>query len=284
MQTSLVSKRMGGLLLGAAMIFSLLLTGCGSQKGVSSTTTQRPTPTPTQQPTPTPTPTPLPTAQPTVPTLQGTPLFNGQNLIVNGNAESGAGDPDGSTPVTTIPGWTIAGGRFDVIQYQQDNGSYPAATDPGPTDRGKNFFSGGPDDDVSTGTQVIDVSQAATVLDTGAASYLLVGWLGGFEGQDDHAVLSIQFADASGKILGQAQIGPVLAADRSDLTELILRTAQGKVPTGTRKILVTLTMTRVSGAANDGYADNLSLVLAASVPSSFRAGTNSAFSAMYPCA
>jgi hypothetical protein len=267
-----------GLLLTGALLFSLSLAACGSQasnpppqqttiSGHASTPTEQPSPTPTSAATPTPAP------------VQG----SGNNLIVNGDAESGAGTADGSTPVTTIPDWAAAG-NFDVVNYGA-SGGYPVATDPGPDNRGKNFFAGGPEDAVSTGTQLIDISQMAAVLDGGNTSYTLSAYLGGYQDQDDNAVLSIQFQDANGKALGQAQIGPVMAADRNNATGLLPRATQGKVPTGTRKILVTLTMTRVSGSANDGYADNLSLTLGGtSSAASFSIVTNSPFSILDPAA
>ncbi len=187
-------------------------------------------------------------------------MFNGKNLIVNGDAESGPGTMDGSIVVTNIPGWTPAG-EFNVVEYGATS-DYPLPTDPGPDNRGKNFFSGGPSDDVSTAMQTIDVSSVALVVDGGAVNYTLSGWLGGYAGQDDNAVLSIQFEDGSGKALGQAQIGPVMAADRQGASAFLQRSTNGKVPKGTRKMVLTLTMTRVSGTSNDGYADNLSLTLA----------------------
>jgi hypothetical protein len=38
-----------------------------------------------------------------------------------------------------------------------------------------------------------------------------------------------------------------------------VKTALGYVPAGTRKVVVTITMTRTAGSYNDGYADSLSL-------------------------
>jgi len=58
----------------------------------------------------------------------------------------------------------------------------------------------------------------------------------------------------------------VLAADRNRATGLVLRSASAPVPPGTRRIAVTLTMTRTEGTSNDGYADNLSLTLTNSAP------------------
>jgi hypothetical protein len=254
MQTIMPPVKVSSLLLTGALLLLLALSACSSPGSTANNST--PKPTNTTAPTATATSTPVP-VKPT-PTL---PPGSSANLIVNPGAENGAADPDGSAPVTNIPGWTIAGGAFDVIQYQSTSGNYPAVTDPGPANRGNNFFCGGPNDAASTGTQTIDVSKDAARLDTGLIGFVLSGWLGGFADQDDNAALSIQFEDATGKALDKAQIGPVMAADRNNVTAFLLRTTNGKVPKGTRKIIVTLTMTRVSGSANDGYADNLSLTL-----------------------
>lgn len=254
MQRMMPRIKASSLALTGAILLSLALVACGG----SGATANSPTPKPTNTIAPTATATSTPVPVKPTPTL---PPGSSPNLIVNPGAETGTADPDGSTPVTSIAGWTIAGGEFDVIQYQADSGNYPATSDPGPADRGKNFFSGGPNDDVSTGTQTIDVSKDALKIAAGSVGFVLSGWLGGYADQDDNAVLSLQFEDATGAVLGKAQVGPVMAADRSNATGFVFRTTNGKVPKGTVKIVVTLTMTRVSGSANDGYADNLSLTL-----------------------
>ena len=176
------------------------------------------------------------------------------NLIVNGNAEAAVGSADG-TPVAT-PGWTSLG-QATAAQY----GVYgwPALTDPGPTDRGLNLFSGGAADATSSLTQTVNVSQFASSIDGGGVAYFLSGWLGGYMGQDDNATLTVTFQNASGLGLGNGTIGPVLASERSSLSGLLLRSAAGAVPAGTRSVLVVLSLVRTSGTANDGYADNLSL-------------------------
>ena len=181
----------------------------------------------------------------------------GSNLVVNGDAETGAGSADGS--VVAVPGWTTSG-NFTVVQYGA-SGGFPAATDPGPADRGSNFFAGGPSNGSSSATQTIDVAQEAAAINAGAASYTLSGYLGGFAGQDDNAVFNAAFLGANGTVLGTDQIGPVLAADRSSQTGLLFRSSGGAVPIGTQSIAVDLQMTREAGSYNDGYADNLSLVL-----------------------
>ncbi len=179
----------------------------------------------------------------------------GTNLIVNGDAESGIGSPGN---YYTVPGWTTVN-SFTALSYS-NGGGYPTATDPGPVNRGNVFFTGGLDGS-SSGSQIISLLPGFSEIDAGNVSFGLSAFLGGYFDQEDNATLSAVFRNGSGTGLGTFSIGPVLAADRNNLTGLLARSTTGVVPTGTRDILVTLTMSRLAGAVNDGYADNLSLVL-----------------------
>lgn len=190
---------------------------------------------------------------------QAAGLFD-QNLIVNGDAESGPGSNSGST-VASVPGFGTVGG-FTVTTYGA-GGGFPTLTDAGPADRGLNFFSGGPSNSNSLAEQRVDVSGASALIDQGSVGFDLSAYLGGFSSQRDNATLQISFLDAGVTMLDLAAIGPVSASDRGNLTGLLLRSTTGTVPVGTRFIDVMLTMTRLDGSYNDGYADNLSLVLAA---------------------
>lgn len=185
------------------------------------------------------------------------PNLLGKNLIVNGDAESGAGSTGGNTPVSVIPGWTRTG-NMDVVQYAHGD---LRPSDPDPKILGNNYFAGGPDSPTSTISQTIDLSQIASNLDSGNVTYSLSGYLGGFTDQKDNSAVTIQFEDADGKKLSNGSIGPVTVDDRGKKTAILLRTASGKIPAGTRKVEVDLVITRADGAYNDGYADNLSLVL-----------------------
>lgn len=193
----------------------------------------------------------------------------GSNLIVNGDAESDLGRNDG-TAIGAVTGWTTTG-QFTVITYANPNG-YPTNADPGPASRGNNFFGGG-FASPSTASQLITLSPGFTEIDAGNVSFDLSGFLGGFGSQNDNATLSAIFRDAGGTGLGTFSIGPVLAADRGNLTGLLERSTSGTVPIGTRNILVTVNMLLTGGSSNDGYADNLSLVLnnnaATAVPEPF---------------
>jgi hypothetical protein len=180
----------------------------------------------------------------------------GSNLIVNGDAEAEGATSDIVIPVT---GWTSTG-TFTALSYSI-GGGFPAAGDPGVSVGGNNFFTGGNSAVISTGTQSVDLSSGASSIDAGTASYNLSGYLGGFLTQDDNATLTVSFLNGLDAVVGTAVIGPVLAADRDDATGLLLRDTSGLVPVGTRSVGIELLMTKAVGFDNDGYADNLSLVL-----------------------
>ncbi len=176
------------------------------------------------------------------------------NLIKNPDAEGGGASEDCSG-ISAISLWTTDG-KMSVCRYGY--GDYLSRSSPGPADRGSFFFAGG-FSDRSMMYQVHDVSAYASAIDAGNVPYTLSGWLGGWSSQDDNAKLSATFKDSSGATLAYATIGPVLAADRGSVTGLFFKSTSGMVPAGTRRIDVDLAMTRASGSANDGYADNLSL-------------------------
>jgi len=78
------------------------------------------------------------------------------------------------------------------------------------------------------------------------------------DGVDAALLLS---STAAAPTLGHTLIGPVLAADRQNVTGMVPRDTTGTVPVGTRSVQIELQMTRQSGLINDAAADNLELVL-----------------------
>lgn len=191
------------------------------------------------------------------PALAAPILFN-ENLIINGDAESDAGSATGGI-IGPVTGFTTVG-NFTVTKYGASSG-FPLVTDPGPFDRGLNFFSGGPSNAASSAQQLINVASIASSIDLGSTRYQLSGFLGGFSSQGDHAVLTASFLDDQNAPLGFAAIGPVTNIDRNNATGLLERNTDGFVPVGTRSIEIALALTRAAGSFNDGYADNLSLKL-----------------------
>jgi hypothetical protein len=205
------------------------------------------------------------------------------NLIQNAGAEASMGSTDGTLVTAPIPDWTTTG-EGNVVQYGA-SGGFPATTDPGPTDRGTNFFGGGPNDALSTFTQTIDLTTYSADIAKGNVTYSLSAYLGGYSSQDDDAVVTIYFLDSTSLevlgaaadggdeagddasvvlpagVLGTASIGPVTAAQRMDDTGLLPVSTTGAVPSGTLAVEVQMVMTRYDGSNNDGYADDLSLTL-----------------------
>ena len=176
------------------------------------------------------------------------------NLIQNADAELGAG---GNSEVVPVPGWTNLTGNFTVIKYDA-GGGYPNATDPGPADRGLNYFSGGFNNAYSSAYQITDILDAASNV-----AFTASGYFGGFASQSDNARLTISFLDASAAVLGTAVVGQTTPGERGNLTGFIFKEITGYTPVGTTQISFLLEMQRLEGSANDGYADNLVFSLAA---------------------
>ena len=185
------------------------------------------------------------------------PLAPDGNLLPYGDAE-GLPGTDG-TSASALPEWTVSG-ELSVVKWGAAGG-FPAAADYGPEIRGLNLFAGGPDSAQTTATTLIDLPFSPETIDAGLCTAYLSGWLGGFGTQDDAVSLKLSFLDASGGTNGEMVIGPVLAQDRTNLTALLFRGATNAVPTGARKVSAVLEFTRASGAYNDGYADDLSLIV-----------------------
>ena len=192
----------------------------------------------------------------------------GVNLIVNPGADASPGLNANSTTVTSpdLPGW-VRSPYVTSDSYAGDSGGdlYQPTTGV-PADAASNYFYGGETvvdstNPIGTAYQDIDVSSAASLIDAGNLPYALSAWLGGYDGQDDNIVLTVQFESWNGTVLGTATLGPVLSADRNGVSELLLKSTNGTVPKTTRLIHVLLTITREEGENNDGLADSLSLVL-----------------------
>jgi hypothetical protein len=182
------------------------------------------------------------------------------NLIKNPGAEAGVGSSNGS--VVVVPNWKRdIGSDATVVRYGA-TGGFPNAGTPGAPNRGHNFFAGGPSSgSVQEFEQNINVSKYHAAIDAGHATVVLKAWLGGFQADADRASVIIIFYDGSGMLIDDGAVGPVTNVDRHNQTKFLMRSQTGPVPKTTRKILVLIRFDYSSGSFNDGYADNLSLVL-----------------------
>lgn len=185
------------------------------------------------------------------PFAQAVPVI-GVNLIANPNAEADVGSFDGYA-VVSVTAWTTVG-TATLASYNAPGG-FPTSTDPGPPDRGSNFFAGGNDNTTSALLQSIDVTGA------GGSPFAMEGWFGGFDEHRDNAALTAEFIDAGNTSLGSATIGAVLLSDRPFGTGFLLSATVGMLPLETSRIDFSIDFVRFDGAYNDGYADNLSFEL-----------------------
>jgi len=185
------------------------------------------------------------------------PSLFGTNLIVNGNGEANVGSAKGSDIIRPITGWT-ATGKFTLVQYGAGD-TYLKPVQFG----GKNFFSGGPSNSYSSMSQAIKFTSSADtkIVDQGGVTYRLTGLFGGYYNQNDVATLTATFKGSGGNTLGTVTIGGVTAKDRSNKTTELNRAASDFLPIGTRTVQLFVVSRRTSNQYNNGYADNLSLVL-----------------------
>jgi hypothetical protein len=179
------------------------------------------------------------------------------NLVVNPGAEAGAGAADAATQVP-VPGWSVES-TFTAVRYGAPD--FPTAADSAALGGGANFFAGGPGSAASAATQAIDVSGAAAEIDGGKLTATLSALLGGYATQTDRATVTATFLTAQGSATGSLALPPVTPGDRNSVTALVARSASGLVPSGTRQVSLRIDATRDDGSYNDGYVDNVSLVL-----------------------
>lgn len=181
------------------------------------------------------------------------------NLIRNGSAEKTTPKPssDGEAKVA-LAHWKVSKkDQFTAVRYGTP--AFPTA-EAGATAGGKNFFAGGAHGTRSSASQKVSLTQYAGWVKAGA-HYTLSGWLGGYATQRDRAVVTVTWLNAHGKAIRSKSIGPVTVKDRDSETELLKRSAKGRVPGRATSARVVMTMNHAEGTYVDGYADKLKLVL-----------------------
>jgi hypothetical protein len=182
-------------------------------------------------------------------------VWLGRNLIMNGGAELGPASPDGVIYVR-VPSWSQLPGKpaSNAVNYGYD--SFPSANVPGPASRGKHLFFGGVAP-YAVSAQSVNLAPLAATIDGGRVRFSFSAYFGGYSSQADNASATLRF-EPGGRTY---RLGPVTAGQRQNTTELLLRGTSGIVPAGTRSAQVTLEMSRFEGTSNDGYVDNVALVL-----------------------
>lgn len=213
-------------------------------------------------------------------------LVQSPNLLVNPGAELGDPALSGNSAVT-VPGWAVTG-TPTVIKYGTPRNFWPVGlsfpmpdlpsfmsfpkANSGPPDGGVQFFGGG-NVASSTLTQLVDLSGAAAEIDTGAVTYDLSGWLGGWLGNPSSASIKVDFLDANKTYLGTTSIGPVGLLERCFQTTLKEREISGSVPEETRYAQVQIVLTQSSFLPlgpnidyNSAFVDNVSFTVSSDLP------------------
>jgi uncharacterized protein (TIGR03437 family) len=174
----------------------------------------------------------------------------GRNLVVNSGAEMGPAVPLPAHALY-VPGWSTATKAGSIAPY--GGSGWVSTTAPGPPDRGVNVFCGW--QDLSDLFQDIDVSAASSRIDSGQVTYVVSGWLGGPNGPVASASLIYLFYDWSGK-----QLAPTaqLAPGNFSGYQLIEVAATGTLPSGTRRVRISLNF-----HSSDSLADDIAFALSA---------------------
>jgi len=151
---------------------------------------------------------------------------------------------DGDNVPDTL--WTVTTGIFD------QNANQAAPGDRGFTQHDNTIYLFG-------GTAPLSVGYREVPVPVDEVGFTLSAWLGGFQTQDDNALVEAEWRDDDDNILQTDALPTVSAADRSNLTGFLYKEISGIIPAGATKVRVVITMTRVSGTNNDGYTDGVFL-------------------------
>ena len=197
----------------------------------------------------------------------------GTNIIVNPGAEAGASSATGD--VVSVPGWTTTG-NFTVVPYGAAGFPTPPIFTPTVGSVGSNFFAGGPNNNVSSASQTIDLSSIAGFIDSPFGVKLDLSATFGSFPEKDYPSLEIATFDANGrprnsfplKIEPSVNGGNGVSVGSTNLGNNKFSLVGFGLSSGTRSVVVTLRMIRdtVGSSYNNSYADNLSLVLTNNTP------------------
>jgi uncharacterized protein (TIGR03437 family) len=188
-------------------------------------------------------------------TAAGTVL--GHNLVVNGGAEAGPNAVHTSV-AQYIPGWSGANGP-SVAPY--GGAGWISLTDLGPADRGVSLFCGIPKLVDSAMYQDIDVSAAASLIDTGQVQYEVSAWLGRVGG-NPAASVSYTFYDWSDPAKQLAATAQLTASGLPGGGALVEAAHAAVLPAGTRRVHIEVDFSG-PGGGNGSLADNIAFTLAA---------------------
>ncbi|MEO6132447.1 MAG: T9SS type A sorting domain-containing protein [Saprospiraceae bacterium] len=142
-----------------------------------------------------------------------------------------------------IPGWQEITGST----WTRQCGSPPAHS-------GQCYFSPGDAADAEL-SQRVDVSDDATVIDSGNKHYFFVAYVRSLnESPADQSGVKLIYRSASDAIIETVTFGPYTNTNAWFTLDFVIQ-----IPVGTRTVDIRLHSTRLNGTSNDGYYDDLYL-------------------------
>jgi hypothetical protein len=191
------------------------------------------------------------------------------NLIVNPGFENVDFGTTGNYAAPLIMEW---GGLGFTLSHDGNSG-IPGYADGGALAGGGSWYfypgssggGGAPHESLATAiTQSIDVSTgaSATQIAAGTAKFTLSGFFSGYQTQQDHGVVQVDFLNNLSAVIGTGQVTPG-AVDLEGWTQL---TAAGSIPVGTAMVKVSAWGNRLAGGFSDGYMDNVDFRVTTTLP------------------
>jgi hypothetical protein len=89
---------------------------------------------------------------------------------------------------------------------------------------------------------------SSQLIDNSSVRFNLSAWLGGLDIQDDSAAVTLTFINTNTQIVG-------------NISSMLFQQVNGTVPINARILTILATMTRSSGANNNGVIDNIAVTL-----------------------
>jgi hypothetical protein len=180
------------------------------------------------------------------------------NTLLNGDGESGVAVSDETSHICP-QGWTCEPTQPNLTLVRYGTTVLPGAAESARIGGGMSFFAGGPDNDVSSASQLVTLGDQPEFA-AGTVNATFGGCLGGFQSTVDLARIQLTFFTEENPDVGftSSTTGPG-PAERGNRTALLPVSQTVAVPPGTQSFRFALSFIGETSGYNHGYADNLSV-------------------------